>query len=314
MTMNEDQFVPPPITYRPVPFNFVDLEEKASDFLARVKAEAVQVAAEARNEVARIRELARVEREKTLAELEQARLNANLETETIRNQLSELHKHLQTEEELFKKRKEQLESETIKLKAQLKQDEDTARKNGYDAGYQTGYSEGNTKGYADGELQATIDYAEKIRREAEIQLGTQLETLVPALKTMIEQFETAKQSFLQLWEQCVIKVATSIAEQAISRSLPEMIDVPLTLLREVLELGTGSAVVRIRLNTNDYNTLQPQIDVLVREMTKSVQTEIIPDPKISPGGCILETALGTVDNQIETRLERIEQELCLIGN
>ncbi|MDR2756181.1 MAG: hypothetical protein LBC20_10785 [Planctomycetaceae bacterium] len=314
MTINEEQFVQKPITYRPVPFNFVDLEEKASDFLSRVKAEAVQVAAEARNEVARIRELARIEREKALNEVEQARCNANQETETIRNQLSELHKHLQTAEDNFKKRKDQLESEVIKLKTQLKQDEDTARKNGYDEGYQAGCSEGKAKGYADGELQATIDYAEKVRREAEIQLGTQLETLLPALKTMVERFETAKQSFLQLWEQSAIKVATTIAERAISRSLPEMIDVPLKLLREVLELGTGSATVRIRLNLDDYDTLQPQIDILVREMTKSVQTEIIPDPKISRGGCVLETSLGTVDNQIETRLERIEQELCLIGN
>ncbi|MDR3197477.1 MAG: hypothetical protein LBU34_06355, partial [Planctomycetaceae bacterium] len=239
MMKNDEEFVQKPVTYRPVPFNFVDLEEKAADFLARVKAEAVQVAAEARNEVARIRELARIEREKALAEAEQARSNARHETETIRNQLSELHKHLQSEEDNFKKRKDQLESEVIKLKAQLKQDEDIARKNGYDEGYQVGYGEGKTKGYADGELQATIDYADKIRREAEIQLGTQLETLLPALKTMVERFETAKQSFLQLWEQSAIKVATRIAERAVSRSLPEMIDVPLKLLREVLELGAG---------------------------------------------------------------------------
>ncbi|MDR1269093.1 MAG: hypothetical protein LBK82_06185 [Planctomycetaceae bacterium] len=314
MTINNDQSVQKPVTYHPVPFNFIDLEEKASDFLSRVKAEAVQVAAEARNEVARIRELARIEREKALAEVEQARFNANQETETIRNQLSELHQRLQTEEDNFKKRKDQLESEVIKLKAQLKQSEDIARKTGYDEGHQVGYSEGKTKGYADGELQATIDYAEKVHREAEIQLGIQLETLLPALKTMTERFETAKQSFLQLWEQSAIKVATTIAERAISRFLPEMIDVPLKLLREALELGAGSTSVRIRLNPDDYETLQPQMDILIREMANAARTEIVPDAKISPGGCILETSLGTIDNQIESRLERIEQELCLIEN
>ncbi|MDR1923237.1 MAG: hypothetical protein LBQ66_02590 [Planctomycetaceae bacterium] len=299
------------MTYRPVPFNFVDLEAKASDFLSRVKAEAVQVAAEARNEVAKIREFARIEREREIAEVEQARFNARQETETIRRQLSELHQRLQTEEENFKKRKDELESEAIKLKAQLKQNEDIARKTGYDEGYQVGYDEGKAKGYADGELQATIDYAEKVRREAEIQLGTQLETLLPALKTMVEQLETAKQSFLQLWEQSAVKVAVSIAERAISRQLPEMIDVPIKLLREALELGAGSASVRIRLHPGDYDALQPQMDILVREMTSAAHSEIVPDTKISPGGCVLETSLGTIDNQIESRLERIEQELCL---
>jgi flagellar biosynthesis/type III secretory pathway protein FliH len=304
----------PPITYRPVPFNFVDLEAKAADYLAQVKSEAVQIAAEARNEVARIRQLAVTEREKALAEVEEARTKARQEAETIRKQLAELHQRLQTEEENFKKRKDQLESETIKLKAQLKQNEDTARKTGYDEGKQVGYDEGKAKGYADGELQATIDYAEKVRREAEIQLGTQLETLLPALKTMIERLETAKQSFLQLWEQSAIKVAAAIAERAISRQLPEMIDVPIKMLRESLELGAGSTSVRIRLNPGDYGTLQPQMDILVREMAGAAQTVIVPDTKISPGGCVLETSLGIIDNQIASRIERIEQELALVEN
>jgi flagellar biosynthesis/type III secretory pathway protein FliH len=299
----------PPMTYRPVPFNFVDLEEKARSYLAQVKSEAVQIASEAREEVSRIRELARKEREKSLAEVERSRAQARLESETIRKQLDDLHKRLQTEEENFKRRKDELESEAIKLKAQLKQNEDAARKTGYEEGKQVGYDEGKSQGYADGELQATIDYAEKVRREAEIQLGVQLETLLPALKTMIERLETAKQSFLQLWEQSAIKVASAIAAKAITRELPEMADVPMKLLREVLELGAGSASVRIRLNPDDYAALQPQMDILIREMSGAAQTEIVPDAKITSGGCVLETSLGVIDNQIEARLERIEQEL-----
>jgi flagellar assembly protein FliH len=300
-----------PKSYHPVPFNFVDLEAKARDYLTKVKAEALQVAAEARNEVAKIRKLAILEREKAMAEVEQSRTLAQQETETIRNQLSELNKRLQTEEENFKKRKEELENEAVRLKVQLKQNEDIARKNGYEDGKKIGYEEGHAKGYGDGELQATIDYTEKVRREAEIQLGAKLETLLPALRTMLERLETAKQSFLQLWEQSAVKVAAAIAERAIGRELPEMADVPIKLLREALELGAGSTSIRIRLNPDDYDALKPQIDILVREMTNAAQTEMIPDIKISSGGCILETSLGTIDNQIESRLERIEQELCL---
>jgi flagellar biosynthesis/type III secretory pathway protein FliH len=299
------------ISYRPVPFNFVDLEEKASDFLAKTKAEAVKIASDARNEVAKIRKLARQEREKALAEVETARGQAKSEADALRKQLDELHQKLQSEEENFKKRKEQLETEAVKLKSQLKQNEDTARKNGYEDGKKLGYDEGHSKGYSDGELKATIDYADKVRSEAEIQLGTQLETLLPALQTMIERLETAKQSFLQLWEQSAIKTAMAIAERAISRQLPKMVDVPIKLLREALELGAGSASVRIRLNPDDYEALRPQMDILIREMTKAAETEIIPDIKITSGGCVLETSLGVIDNQIESRLERIEQELVL---
>jgi|GEM_PF-1159504 len=298
--------------YNLVPFNFVDLEEKATNYLAQVKADAAKVVTDAQNAVERVRQSAAAEWKKSVAEIEQTRSQAKEEAETIRKQLDGLKQRLQAEEENFKTRKEQLENEAAKLKEQLKQNEDIARQNGYEEGKKTGYDEGHSKGYTDGEMKAMIDYAEKVQREAEIQLGAKLETLLPALNTMIERLDVAKQSFLQQWERSAVKVAEAIAAKAIARQLPEMVDVPLRLLREALELGTGSTSVRIRLNKEDYETLRPQIDILIQEMTRSVPTEIVCDVSVSPGGCILETPQGTIDNRLETRLDRIQEELSLV--
>jgi len=295
-----------------VPFNFVDLEEKAVKYIAQVRTEAAQVISDTRNEVERIRQNAAAEYEKSAAELERARSQARSEAETIRKQLDELHQRLQAEEENFQTRKEQLESEAIKLKAQLKQNEEAARVNGYDEGKTVGYDEGHSKGYADGEMKAMIDYTEKVQREAEIQLGAQLETLLPALTSVLDRLDLAKQTFLQHWEQSAVKIVQAIAEKVIARQILEMSDIPIRLLREALELGTGSTSVRIRLNQGDYEALKPQIDLLIQEMTRSIQTEIITDAAVSPGGCILETPQGIIDNRIESRLARIEQELCLM--
>jgi len=301
-----------PIAYNLVPFNFVDLEDKATKYIAHVQQEAAKVVADVRNEVERVRQAAASELETSLAEVEQIRSQAREEAEIIRKQLDELRQRLQAEEENFKTRKEQLESEAIKLKAQLKQNEDTARKTGYDEGKKVGYDEGHSKGYADGEMKAMIDYAEKVQREAEIQLGIKLESLLPALTTVIDRLETAKQSFLQSWEQSAVNIVRAIAAKVVDCQLPEMAVVPLRLLREALELGTGSTSLRIRLNGADYEALKPQIDLLIQEMTRSVQTEVVGDESISPGGCILETPQGIIDNQIEARLARIAQELCLV--
>jgi len=290
----------------------VDLEDKATKYIIQVRAEAAKIVTTARDDVERLRRSAAVELDKSTAKVEQTRANAREEAETIRKQLDILRERIQTEEENFQTRKEQLESEAIKLKAQLKQNEDAARKTGYDEGKKIGYDEGHSQGYADGEMKAMIDYADKVEREAVIHLGTKLETLLPALTVMIEQLETAKQSFLQYWEQNAVKIVQAIASRVIGRQLPDMADVPLQLLREALELGTGCTSLRIRLNQGDYETLKPQIDLLVQEMARSAKTEIVGDASVSPGGCILETPQGIIDNQIESRLARIEQELCLV--
>ena len=296
-----------PNVYQPVAFNFIDLEEKATTYLDKVKADAVNIATEARNEVARLRETA-------LAEIERTRSEAQRETAEIRRRLDALHEKLRNEEATFLKQKERHDADILKHKQVVRETEESARKKGYDDGHQLGYDEGRKKGYTDGELQANIDYAEKVRREAEIQLAAKLETLYPALQNMVGQLESARQSFLLLWEQSAIHVAKSIAEQAIGRQLPEMIDVPLRLLRESLELGAGSASVKVRLNPVDYESLRPQVDGLIDEMTVAARMEVVPDHRVMPGGCLLETSLGVIDNQIDSRLERIEQELCQVGN
>jgi flagellar assembly protein FliH len=300
-----------PVANGLAPFNFVDLEDKAATYLAQVKAEATKIVTAAKDEVERVRQAHAEEWKKSAAEVEQTRTKARQEAETLRKKLDELHRKLQTEEENFKTRKEQLESEAIKLKSQLKQNEDTARKTGYDEGKKVGYDEGHSKGYADGEMKAMIDYAERLQREAEIQLGTRLETLLPALTATFEQLDGIKQTFLQHWEQSAVKIAQAIAAKVIGYQLAEMPDIPLRVVRETLELGVGSTSARIRLNENDYESLRPHVDLLLREIIRSVQTEIIGDASVSPGGCVLETPQGIIDNQIESRLARITQELCL---
>jgi flagellar assembly protein FliH len=63
------------------------------------------------------------------------------------------------------------------------------------------------------------------------------------------------------------------------------------------------------LNPTDYQTLQPQVEMLVRELAGLGQVEVSSDPAISPGGCRVETQFGVIDQQLETQLRRIEEEL-----
>jgi flagellar assembly protein FliH len=270
--------------YRPIPFNFCDLERKAQDYLNKVKEEALQVATKARDEVAKMRD----EAQKELAFAKQEAARVRQQGESLDKRLAEEH--------------------TV-LDARRKEVEETARKNGYETGYKSGYDEGRQKGYSDGEVQAMTDYAEKVRREAEIQLAGKIETLMPALQTAVQNIETVQQSFLTHWEKCAVRVATAIAQRAISRQLPEMVDVPLRLLREALELAVGCTQMKIRLNPTDYETLQPQIDLLIAELSGAAATEVVPDHKASPGGCVIETSLGKIDQRIESRLDRIQMEL-----
>ena len=156
--------------------------------------------------------------------------------------------------------------------------------------------ESRQRGYADGQRE--------IQQLVERKLGEQLATLLPALAATIQDIQHAKQTWLTHWERAAVQLATAIAERIIRREVEHKPEIPLELVRESLELAAGSSTLRVLLNPKDHETLQPKAQALVRDMTGLGACEIVPDPNVTPGGCRVETAFGTIDQQIEAQLQR----------
>jgi flagellar biosynthesis/type III secretory pathway protein FliH len=141
------------------------------------------------------------------------------------------------------------------------------------------------------------------------QLAAQLETLLPSLREVIGEIRHAKQAWLTHWEKSGLRVATAIAERLIRSQLKHAPEMPLILIREALEMAAGSTNLRIHISPSDYKTLQPQIEALIQEFTDLGETELVPDPEMTPGESRVDTQFGTIDHRWETQLKRIEEEL-----
>ncbi|MGQ9575376.1 MAG: FliH/SctL family protein [Thermoguttaceae bacterium] len=157
------------------------------------------------------------------------------------------------------------------------------------------------EGYQAGEAAV----AEMVRK----QLAEQLATLMPAMQQVVTEIRNAKQAWLAHWEKSAVHVSAAIARRLIRRELSHSPEIAVALLREALELAAGSPQVRIHLNPADHQALQPQVEAILKELSLLGQAELIADPEITPGGCRLETRFGVIDQQLETQLARIEEEL-----
>ena len=167
--------------------------------------------------------------------------------------------------------------------------------------------------------------AESIRRKAEAEgrkagqqavdetiraeLGQQMETLMPALGKVVQEIQHAKQDWLTQWEKSAVHVAAAIAQRLIRREVQQKPEITVTLVREALELAAGSSQVRVAIHPADHQTLLPQISAVASELGGLGEVEIVADPEVSRGGCRVETRFGVIDQQFETQLKRIEEEL-----
>ncbi len=140
-------------------------------------------------------------------------------------------------------------------------------------------------------------------------LAKQLETLLPALQAAINEIQFSKQGWMAHWEQRAIRLASAMAARVCRRELQRQPEIPLHLVKEALELSSGGGSVRVLLNPADLAALGEQLQKLTTEVSRLAAAEIVPDERISRGGCRVETTYGMIDQQFEAQLNRIEQEL-----
>jgi flagellar assembly protein FliH len=129
------------------------------------------------------------------------------------------------------------------------------------------------------------------------------------LAKVIEDIGQAKQAWLTHWEASAVHVAAAIAQRVIRCELPKHPEVTLTLVREALELAAGSSHLEIHLNPADHKAMGVEVELIAKELSSLAETTLVADEVFTPGGCRVETGFGTIDQQFEAQLKRIEEEL-----
>ncbi|MFY7906501.1 MAG: FliH/SctL family protein, partial [Burkholderiaceae bacterium] len=162
---------------------------------------------------------------------------------------------------------------------------EAAREQAFQAGY--------TQGHADG-CQATRDELAEPTRLAIEANRARVEQIVDHMHTQFDQMQDQM-------AQTILHMACNIARQVIRRELtvdPQSIQ---PVIADALNLLKADTLpVTIRLNPDDFDA----INVAESAITSSAKAAFEQDYSITPGGCVLENALSSVDATLETRWSR----------
>jgi flagellar assembly protein FliH len=156
--------------------------------------------------------------------------------------------------------------------------------------------------------------AEAGRQEAleEVQrkIADQVASVLPALRQAVVELQHAKQTWSSHWERAAVRLACAIAARLVRRELQHQPEITLALVREALELAGGSPGLRLCLNPDDHRALASQVQALVAAVSPVGTAEVVAEESVTRGGCRVESRFGVIDQQIESQLKRIEEELA----
>jgi len=157
--------------------------------------------------------------------------------------------------------------------------------------------------------QGQKDAVQTAEKNIRADLDRQLKTLIPSLKKAVASVDQARNQWRSQWEKSAIQLSAAIARHVIKQELNQQPDITLNLLREALEMASSGSHLQVLLSQEDYKTLGESAASLVAEFSQVGAADIKPSAEIQPGGCRVLTGGGEIDQQIETRLARIVEEL-----
>jgi flagellar assembly protein FliH len=170
---------------------------------------------------------------------------------------------------------------------------------------------------AEADRQAVHDEAARQGRAAAFQearatavagAADELRRLTQALASAVTEYERNKHGLLAVAETGLLELAVAIARR-VCKTLGTQGPAPAVAnARTLLKLVQHQADVEVCFHPADYELVKALPDAPQATATQHVQ--LVADPGVERGGCVLRTVNGTIDATLETQLDRIAAEIC----
>ena len=146
-----------------------------------------------------------------------------------------------------------------------------------------------TKGYAQGE-RAGLEAG-----------GKRAEAMLRRLAQTLEELSGLRDNMVRQTERELVQLSVAIARRILQREVSVDPELTAALAHIALERLGGAAPATVRLHPDDYTIVTAgQVTPLGGR-----QVEILPDPSVSRGGCLVESEFGYINASVDAQVDEI---------
>ncbi|BFH67992.1 MAG: FliH/SctL family protein [Paenibacillus dendritiformis] len=169
-----------------------------------------------------------------------------------------------------------------------KQDEQLVESTRSDS-YETGYREGMAR--------------------AEQEIKEAYERKIAEAESVLRQAYQAKEQLIQEAEPFVVSLSCAVAEKIIQKQLSVEPEIVLELARKTLSRKRESGTITLCVSPEQFAYVHAAREELSLAVDSQAELQIIPDSSVNDGGCVVRSALGSIDARIDTQLTEIKKAL-----
>lgn len=128
--------------------------------------------------------------------------------------------------------------------------------------------------------------------------------------SMLAEAQQATHGMLADMEPEVIRLVLAVAQKVIRREIALDQQIVVEMVKESLRRLGGRAVARVRISPIDVEALNEVWHTLT-PLARDI--ELVPDDRVAPGGCVVESRNGEIDAQVDTQLAAVGSQLTALA-
>lgn len=152
------------------------------------------------------------------------------------------------------------------------------------------------KGFEDGKQVTQLALAEEFSK---------FENWIKNIDSVTENLTKEFSKELQSLGKAVVPIAIKIAEHILRNEVTQKPEIILDRVRHTLEAVENETIFKIRINPGDLEILES----VETKLPQLASIELVSDPAIERGGCIVESSIGSIDATFSSLFEKIVQSL-----
>nr|WP_267510372.1 flagellar assembly protein FliH [Borreliella afzelii] len=212
--------------------------------------------------------------------IEEAKVEANQVLEAAKQEADLLQR-----EAIYKK--ESIETESNAEIERLAREYEEKLKTDLEIATAKGREEGYSKGYESG-----FEDFDKVMRK---------------FHSIIASLIAERKGILESSSGQIVSLVMQIAIKVIKRITDSQKDIVLENVNDALKRVKDKTQITIRVNLDDLDVVRHKKSDFISRFDVIENLEIIEDPNIGKGGCIIETNFGEIDARISSQLDKIEE-------
>ena len=155
-------------------------------------------------------------------------------------------------------------------------------------------------------LRARAEREAQELREAAYQEG--LESALAELNHVLLEAHERRDAALSGAERDVLRLAVKLAEKIIGREIERDDSALADIVSAALRHARQQESLTVRVNPADLPRVQAHRD-RIDPLGRARFVDLVADPSVGPGGCVIEGESGTVDARLDTQLRVLERAL-----